>query len=354
MTHEALGFTRIPDLDEAWGCVAHGAKLEAVRRLAPRVRDVVGRSGMPTSVRTYDLVTFPYPASYGFSGAVLIPLPLVFMRYRMQIVHTKVGGEPKVILVNPLDRDRSGEAPFFRKQRKFVGDFIAENVLSTRHLSIPDALAAAGVRPAEVDYVVFDHLHTQDVRGLFGTFDGTPALLPNAKLLVQKDELRTFEWMHPLQEPWYVRDGIKGVDPDRFVVLEGDYLIGDGVAVVRTPGHTYGNHSIVLHTDEGLWTISENGIGPDAYAPECSEIPGVRMWARFFGSEVVLNSNTKENTLDQYTSMVLEKLLSDPSRRRPEFPNHFSSSELVAHPLAPGIFPTFSHGAITHGAPPRG
>lgn len=349
MKPEELGLRRIDVLDEAWACAAHGAKLDAVRRLAGSLRDAVGESGKPATVRTYDLTTFPYPASYGLGGATFLPLPFVFMRYRMQVVTWEEGGRRRTLLVNPLDRDRSAEAPFFKKPRKYVPEFIAEHVLSQRHLSISDALAAAGVRPESVDLVTFDHLHTQDVRGLFGSDDGTAALLPNAKLLVQKEELLTYEHMHPLQEPWYVKDGVKGVDPEKIVPIEGDYLVGPGVAVVRTPGHTYGNHSIVLHTDDGLWTISENGICVDAYAPEASEIPGLRTLARWYGTEVVMNSNTKENSLDQYTSMVLEKLVSDPSRRRPEFPNHFSSSELVSHPLAPGIFPTFAHEAITHG-----
>jgi glyoxylase-like metal-dependent hydrolase (beta-lactamase superfamily II) len=345
-----MDLTRIDVLDEVWRASASGARLEAARRLAPAFKEKVGASGTPSFVRTFDLTTFPYPTSFGLGGASLLPLPYVFMRYRMQVVQWMEGATRRTLLVNPLDRDRSAQAPFFAKQKRIVGDFLAEHVLSQRHLSIADALAAAGVRPESVDFVTFDHLHTQDVRGLLGTVDGTPALLPNAKLLAQKEELRTFEWMHPLQEPWYVKDGIRGVDPDKIVPIEGDYLVGPGVALVRTPGHTAGNQSIVLVTDDGVWTVSENGICADAYAPEASEIPGLRRFSRFYGSEVILNSNTRENTLDQYTSMVIEKLVSDPSRRRPEFPNHFSSSELVAHPLAPGIFPTFAHGAITHGA----
>ena len=62
-----------------------------------------------------------------------------------------------------------------------------------------------------------------------------------------------------------------------------------------------------------------------------------------------MNANTREQSLDQYTSMVLEKTLADPVADRPELPQHFASSELVAHPLAPGLSPTYTHGAITHG-----
>jgi len=102
-------------------------------------------------------------------------------------------------------------------------------------------------------------------------------------------------------------------------------------------------------TDRGLWTISENGIAVECYAPEHSRLPGLRGHARFTGAEVILNGNTREDTLEQYTSMVLEKTLADPCPDRPELPQHFPSSELVASPLAPGLRPSYSHGAITHG-----
>ncbi len=103
-------------------------------------------------------------------------------------------------------------------------------------------------------------------------------------------------------------------------------------------------------TDRGAWTISENGIAVDAYAPGTSQIRGVARHARDHGVEVILNANTREQSLDQYTSMVLEKTIADPVADRPELPQHFSSSELVPHPLAPGLSPSYTHGAITHGA----
>ena len=93
-------------------------------------------------------------------------------------------------------------------------------------------------------------------------------------------ELAAFTHPHPLQRYWYVAGGIEGIPADRIVVLDGDYLIGPGLAVVRTPGHTHGNHSPAFVTDRGVWTVSENGISVDAYAPESSRIPGLRSHAR--------------------------------------------------------------------------
>jgi hypothetical protein len=180
-------------------------------------------------------------------------------------------------------------------------------------------------------------------------------LLPNARLLVQRAELRTLQHLHPLQARWYVRDGMRDVPTDRIIVLDGDYRIGAGFALVRTPGHTEGNHSPVLHTDRGLWTVSENGIAPECYAPLASDLPGPRRFAREQETEFVHNSNTRENTPDHYPSMALEKVLADPSADRPEFPQCFPSSEMVKSKLAPGLTPTFSHGRITWGdIQPRG
>ena len=103
---------------------------------------------------------------------------------------------------------------------------------------------------------------------------------PRAKLLAMEEELAIFERLHPLQRDWYIADALAGVPAGRLLPLDSDTLVGDGVALVRTPGHTLGNHSIVLHTDRGLWTMSENGVAVDNWAPERSSIGGLRGSAR--------------------------------------------------------------------------
>lgn len=54
--------------------------------------------------------------------------------------------------------------------------------------------------------------------------------------------------------------------------------------------------------------------------------------------------------VDQYTSMVLEKTIADGVPDRPELPQHFPSSEMISHPLAPGLSPTYSHGELRFGS----
>lgn len=348
--------TRLDEMDAAWAEPRAGIRLDAVRKAGHRLRTRIQESGPAVAVRTFDLATFPYPARFALEGVAASPAPFIMMTNRMQLVQVAWQQQLINILVNPTDPERSLRAPFFARQIERYGELLSRRVLSRRHGSVEQALGQAGLAPADIDYITFDHLHVQDVRGLLGTAepeDGrdapTPPLLPNARLLVQAAELRTLACLHPLQATWYVRDGVRGVPAERIVALHGDYLVGGGFALVRTPGHTDGNHSLVLSTDRGLWTISENGVAVECYAPAHSRIPGVRRHARDTGAEVILNANTRERTLDQYTSMVLEKTIADSCPDRPELPQHFPSSELTRSALAPGLAPGYTHGAITHG-----
>lgn len=344
MTNLVGGFTRLTELDAAWATRSSGARLDEVRRAARKLRDRILAGGPARCVRTADLATFPYPTRYGLQGVAASPAPFLFMRNRMQLVQVESAGVPITILVNPTDPMRSAQAPYFARLAERYGK-LASKILSSFHTTIEAGLAAWGVAPASIDYVTFDHLHVQDVRGLLAP----GGLLPRAQLLVQRGELDTLANIHPLQAEWYIPACLEGVAADRIVALDGDYAIGGGFAIVRTPGHTLGNHSLVIVTDRGAWTVSENGISVDAYAPGASRIRGVARHARDTGAEVILNANTREQSLDQYTSMVLEKTLADVVPDRPELPQHFASSELVAHPLAPGLAPTYTHGAISYG-----
>ena len=339
---------RLTELDAAWAIHGSGARLDAVRRAGRKLREKILGAGAARCVRTEDVATFPYPTKYGLQGVAASPAPYVFMRNRVHLVQVDTGGKTITILVNPTDPERSRKAPFFARLEERYGA-LASRMLSSIHLTTEQALAKWGVAPEAVDYITFDHLHVQDVRGLLAPGPTGRAYLPNAKLLVQRRELDTLSSLHPLQVEWYIPECLAGVPADRIVALDGDYLIGGGCAIVRTPGHTWGNHTIVVVTDRGAWTISENGVCVDAYAPGTSRIRGVARHARDTGVEVILNANTREGSLDQYTSMILEKTLADPVPDRPELPQHFSSSEMVGHLLASGLAPTYTHGTITFG-----
>jgi hypothetical protein len=153
-----------------------------------------------------------------------------------------------------------------------------------------------------------------------------------------------------MQWAWYVADGINGVPEENVLLLEGDVELGKGVALVWTPGHTDGNHSLCINTEGGVWVSSENGVAADNWHPHLSKIPGVRKFAEFFNREVVLNSNTLEDSIDQYDSMLKEKAIADSNARDARFKNVFPSSELTSWRRQWPIVPTFSYGGINYGS----
>ena len=100
--------------------------------------------------------------------------------------------------------------------------------------------------------------------------------------------------------------------------------------------------SLCVVTPKGPFVVSENGVSPESYVPMESRIAGVRAYAEQMRFEVVLNGNTREDSLDQYSSMIVEKLVAGPCASNPAFPAVATSSELTASIFAPGLSPTFT------------
>jgi hypothetical protein len=64
---------------------------------------------------------------------------------------------------------------------------------------------------------------------------------------------------------------------------------------------------------------------------------------------VVLNSNTLEDSIDQYDSMVKEKVVADMNRRDPRFLNIFPSSEMGSMKRHWPVVPTLPQGGLNYG-----
>jgi hypothetical protein len=140
-----------------------------------------------------------------------------------------------------------------------------------------------------------------------------------------------------------------GVRMEDVVLTTGDLALGDGVMLLRTPGHTSGNQTLFLNTESGVWGISENGTCADNWSPLESRIKGLAFLCKKQDLDLVLNANTPELGALQYTSMIMERTIVDRVRRAPAFVQMFPSSEVTPSLLAPGLTPSLLHRAITHG-----
>jgi hypothetical protein len=335
----------------------YGAKLAFARARAKAFRTEFAATSTPDSVTTCDLITLPYPTKFGLFRASRAIAPVLSITNRMLVIRwTETDGRRRVLLFEPSDVELGQNTPYFAALiRRTPGPL--RSLLTTEHGTVLGHLTRLGVKPEDVDYLMFDHLHTQDLRRWVGTTASQPDLggtvrpaFPNAKVIVQRHELLAMSQLHPLQQPWYQPETYRDVRPDAFLAVDGSLVLGPGVAVVDTPGHVLGNQTLVLNTSTGIWASSENAIAAECLTPEHSRMPGIARWARTWQQEIVLNANTIETTADQYNSLVIEKTLVDRCHTDPRFLQFFPSSELTASWANPGTTPTFTHKAIHHTA----
>ncbi len=355
---EKLGLRPFSEFDEANATWPRGDRPAAIREAAAEFRArFATEENRVRAVRTVDIASAGYPLKFAFGGAAKGANPFINIINRLQVIQFEdFEGRLRTLAYEPTVPEGPAEAPFYQQQIERLGEFLSYRVLANIYNSVPEALAKAGLAPEDVDFISFDHLHVQDVRFVLGTTEPMegesaprPPLFPNAKLLTQRKEWDTFRSIHPMQWAWYVGEGIKDVPEDNVVLLDGDVELGKGVALVWTPGHTDGNHSVCINTPDGVWVSSENGVAADSWHPHLSRIPGVRKTAEFFGREVILNSNTLEDSIDQYDSMIKEKALADPNRRDPRYLNVFPSSEMASWRRQWPVVPTFVYGGMNYG-----
>jgi hypothetical protein len=355
---EQIGIKAFDEFAEANRTWPRGDRPAAIREAAAEFR---ARWALPDNrieaIRTVDIASAGYPAQFAFGGAAKGLNPYINIINRLQVVqYEDFDGRLRTLAYEPTVTEGPAEAPFYEQMIERYGEFLSYRVLAEIYNTVEGALAKAGLQAEDVDFVSFDHLHVQDVRFVLGSTDRgrdgkgpMPPLFPNAKLLTQRKEWDTFKSIHPMQWAWYVEQGIDGVPEENVILLDGDIELGKGCALVWTPGHTDGNHSLCVNTPDGVWVSSENGVCADNWHPRISKIPGVRKTAEFFGREVILNSNTLEDSIDQYDSMVKEKALADPNPRDPRYMNVFPSSEMADWRRQWPIVPTFSYGGINYG-----
>lgn len=346
------GMRPIHEFDGARDATSPQERLRKVRNRAEALRERFLDAPEAIFYRSFDLIRAPYPTYYAFSGVYAhrgFKFPLVHLLNRMFVVQYRDHeGAVRTLLMSPSDHEANRETPFFKRLGRGLPDSLTA-VVAPVYNTVETALASCGILPEEVDFISYDHLHTQDVRRWLGG-RGQASYFSRARLLVHHQEWASTLALLPVQADWYCPQGIDGIPNDRVLPFDGSLQLGPGVALIHTPGHTEGNHSLAVRVPDGIRVTSENGVGVDAYEPRNSRINAVRRYAQATGMEVILNGNTLENSNDQYLSMVLEKTLAGPSAN-PDYPNCATSSERTPFWMFPGDVASHLFGQAHFGQP---
>lgn len=118
-----------------------------------------------------------------------------------------------------------------------------------RHQAVENALGGIGVKCEAIDVVIATHLHWDHCAG--------NRLFPNAKIIVQEEELRAARAPFPIQHG-YVKELIENVN---YTVISGDIEMDKGVRTILAPGHTYGLQEVLVEAREGRYLIASDSIG---------------------------------------------------------------------------------------------
>lgn len=142
------------------------------------------------------------------------------------------------------------------------------------------ALGRLGVSPEEVGDVIITHLH-YDHAGNLGKF-------PNARFHLQDEEMRyaTGRCMcHPvMRRPFAlaaVQEAVALVYRDRMEFHEGDFILCEGVELLRVGGHSNGLQVVRVQTASGLIVLASDALHLGRYLedgdvfPAFGDLPGV-------------------------------------------------------------------------------
>jgi glyoxylase-like metal-dependent hydrolase (beta-lactamase superfamily II) len=112
------------------------------------------------------------------------------------------------------------------------------------------SLAAVGVGPDDIDFVINTHLHEDHCGGNTHYDDGVPVpTFPNAVYCVQRIELADALYPNERTRGTYHRENFEPLErAGQLRVLWGDTRVTDEVRVLVTPGHTASHQSVVVES----------------------------------------------------------------------------------------------------------
>jgi glyoxylase-like metal-dependent hydrolase (beta-lactamase superfamily II) len=157
------------------------------------------------------------------------------------------------------------------------------------------AMERAGVVPADIDLVLFTHLHWDHTGWNTQEEDGSLTLtFPNARHVVQRKEFDY--WTGPGDKPGNGPDFDRVLAPiiaaDRLELVSGEYAATREVVAVPTPGHTPGHVSFAIISGDDRAYI----LGDAAHKPVQLSEPD---WYPGFDLDPVESTRSRHMILDR-------------------------------------------------------
>ncbi|MEI9475293.1 MAG: N-acyl homoserine lactonase family protein [Deltaproteobacteria bacterium] len=106
------------------------------------------------------------------------------------------------------------------------------------------SLQKMGISMSDIKTIILSHMHIDHFLNA--------KKFPNAKIIVQEEELKFAMNPHPVFSKSYNRDWYAGLN---FKTVDGDVEIFPGVEIIFTPGHSPGTQSISIDTEQGKVVI---------------------------------------------------------------------------------------------------
>ncbi len=190
----------IQDFEGARSYAAPSDRLREVRLRSGRFRDWFLKGSKVRYYASFGLIRVPYPLKYALLNACSLPLPFIHIVNRLFVMQVDTEQGVKTLLASPSDIHRNETTPFFNRLARGMGPFVnvGKKFLGPEIATVPQCLERIGLPPEKVDYISYDHLHTQDVRGWLGDGEKT-GVFPNAKLLVMRQEWESAKGLLPPQ-----------------------------------------------------------------------------------------------------------------------------------------------------------
>ena len=147
-----------------------------------------------------------------------------------------------------------------KEDPKFMDIYGVENRGTQGPTQLEDALAEAGYRPGEVQYVLNTHLHFDHAGGnTYSEGDAVRLSFPNATYLVQRGDLEFARAANERTRASYLPPNFEPVaQAGKFQLLEGGGEVLPGISVRVVPGHVPFLQGVLLQSGgEGLFYLAD-------------------------------------------------------------------------------------------------